>query len=45
MSTKHKASKPKRFAMKDAEDRRKFLITLAVATVLLMVLMYYIFTR
>ncbi len=44
MSTKHKTSKPQRSA-KDAEERRKFLTAVAVATLLLMVLMYYIFTR
>ena len=45
MSTKHKTGKPQRSSAKDAEERRKFLTAVAVATLLLMVLMYYIFTR
>lgn len=44
MSTKHRTPKQK-ISAKDREDNRKFLIVLAVATVALMLLMYFIFTR
>jgi hypothetical protein len=42
--SKHKAPKQK-FAEQDREDNRKFLLVLAVATVLLMVVMYFAFVR
>lgn len=45
MSTKHKAGKTtQRFAAKDAEDRRKFITVLVLATLALMLLMYFLFT-
>ena len=43
MATKQKLTKQK-ISVKDREDNRKFLIVLAVATVALMLLMYFIFT-
>ena len=43
MSTKHKSTKQK-ITVKDREDNRKFLIVLAIATIALMLLMYFIFT-
>ncbi len=44
MSTKHRSTKEK-ISAKDREDNRKFLIVLALATVALMLLMYFIFAR
>lgn len=44
MATKHKTPKQK-ITAKDREDNRKFLIVLAIATVALMLLMYFIFGR
>ncbi len=44
MTTKHKTPKQK-FAKQDKEDNRKFLLVLAVATLVLMLLMYIIFVR
>jgi hypothetical protein len=43
MATKHKTPKQK-ITAKDREDNRKFLLVLAIATVVLMLLMYFIFT-
>ncbi len=45
MSNKVKAPKKQRFVKQDKEDNRKFLTILAIATLLLMVLMYFIFVR
>lgn len=45
MASKLKTSKRHSFAKQDKEDNRKFLAVLAVATVALMLLMYFIFTR
>lgn len=44
MATRHKTSKQK-ISAKDREDNRKFITILAIATVLLMILMYIIFVR
>lgn len=43
MATKQKLTKEK-ISAKDREDNRKFFLVLAVATALLMLLMYFIFT-
>lgn len=43
MSNKLKTPKKQRVFRQDKEDNRKFMIILAIATVLLIVLMYYIF--
>jgi hypothetical protein len=43
MATKQKLTKEK-ISAKDREDNRKFLFVLAVATAVLMLLMYFIFT-
>ncbi len=45
MSNKIKAPKKQRIAKQDQEDNRKFLTILAIATVLLMVLMYVLFVK
>jgi hypothetical protein len=42
--SKHRVSKPKQ-SEQDREDNRKFLMVLAVATVLLMLIMYFAFVR
>jgi hypothetical protein len=42
MATKHKSSKQK-ISAKDREENRKFLIVLAVTTLFLILLMYFIF--
>lgn len=42
MSIKHKSTKQK-ISAKDREDNRKFFIVLGLATVALMLLMYFIF--
>jgi hypothetical protein len=42
--SKHRVSKPKQSGQ-DREDNRKFLMVLAVATVLLMLIMYFAFVR
>lgn len=42
--TRLKTSK-KRNKVKDSEDNRKFMMVLAIATVVLMVLMYFAFAR
>jgi len=44
MSTKHKVNKQSQ-ARRDAEDNRKFIAIVAGATVLLMILLYYVFVR
>lgn len=44
MSTKHKSSK-QNLKVKDKEDNRKFISILILSTILLMVLMYFIFVR
>ena len=44
MTTKHRSPKQK-ISIKDREDNRKFLLVLAIATVVLMLLMYFIFVR
>lgn len=44
MSTKQKVTKQQRNA-KDREENRRFMTILAVSTVLLMLLMYFIFAR
>jgi hypothetical protein len=44
MTTKHKAGKSN-FKAKDKEDNKKFVTILVVSTILLMVLMYFIFVR
>lgn len=44
MSTKHKTGKStQRYSGKDAEDRRRFITVLVIATLALMVLMYFFF--
>jgi len=43
MSTKSKHNK--NFKAKDAKDNRKFLIIVALSTLVLMILMYFIFVR
>jgi hypothetical protein len=42
MTTKHKSSKQK-ISAKDREGNRKFLLVVAIATLALMLLMYFIF--
>lgn len=42
--TKHRNPKQK-YQTQDREDNRKFLTVLAVATILLMLLMYFLFVR
>jgi cytochrome c-type biogenesis protein CcmH/NrfG len=42
--SKHKLTKQKQ-STQDKEDNRKFLIVLAVATIALMLVMYFAFTR
>lgn len=44
MATKSKPGK-QNLKAKDAEENRKFLIIVALATLLLMILMYFIFVR
>jgi hypothetical protein len=44
MTTKHKTGK-QNFKSKDKEDNKKFIMILAISTVLLIVLMYIIFVR
>lgn len=43
MVSKPKVSRQRQNAAKDREEMRKFLIIVAIATVLLMLLMYFIF--
>lgn len=45
MATKYKSggSKKNQYAKQDREDNRKFLLILAVATIALMLLLYFIF--
>jgi len=45
MSNKVKPSKKQNVAKHDREDNRKFFTVLAVATLALMLLMYFIFVR
>jgi hypothetical protein len=46
MSTKTKGGKSSnKYAAKDSEDRRKFVTVLVIATLALMVLMYFFLTR
>lgn len=42
--TKHKHTKPK-FAAKDRQDNKKFLLVLLIATIVLMFLVYLVFVR
>jgi hypothetical protein len=42
--TKHKPAKQK-YAAQDREDNRKFLLVLAIATIVLMVVMYFAFVQ
>ena len=44
MSTKQKVNKQSQ-ARKDSEENRKFITIVAIATVLLMVLLYIVFVR
>ncbi|MCA0237912.1 MAG: hypothetical protein LCH81_16170 [Bacteroidetes bacterium] len=46
MSTKSKGGKPSnKYAAQDSEDRRKFVTVLVIATIALMVLMYFFFVK
>lgn len=45
MSNKIKSSKKHNLAKHDREDNRKFLMVLAIATLVLMLLMYIIYVR
>lgn len=42
---KHKSTPKQKFATKDREDNRKFLLVLAIATIALMLVMYFAFVR
>lgn len=44
MSTKHKVNKQQQ-VRQDREDNRKFITIVAISTLLLMVLLYYVFVR
>jgi hypothetical protein len=43
MASKHKVTRHRQPSVKDREEMRKFLTIVAIATVLLMLLMYFIF--
>ncbi|HOY04509.1 MAG TPA: hypothetical protein PLO67_03840 [Saprospiraceae bacterium] len=46
MSTKTRGGKSSnKYAAKDSEDRRKFVTVLVIATLALMVLMYFLFVK
>jgi len=45
MSNKVKSSKKRSFVKQDREDNRKFFMVLAIATLVLMLLMYFIYVR
>lgn len=45
MSNKVKSSKKQNIAKNDREDNRKFFTVLAIATLALMLLMYFIYVR
>jgi len=45
MSNKIKSSKKHNIAKHDREDNRKFLMVLAIATLVLMLLMYFMYVR